>query len=347
MNALHVTAYLDGRPGHEKQTLAVVRALERLTRVALTIRTLGTHGTTHLATQDSHLSKALQGAKPESARRQPAVDLLIGSGRRTHLPVLLAKLRSGGRARAICCMTPPPALRLFFDLCLIPHHDRPPLKKNIMPTLGPPCLPENLHRHQPDRALILLGGLDPKSHYWDQEEIMGQIKALLTGQPDRRWTIGTSPRTPSATADALARLLSDLGASKQRQAAAAGENLAPPPAAGNRKPIAFAPAADTPPGWVEEQYAINREVWVTADSVSMVYEALSAGCRVGILPVRWRRPDNKFQYGLDELQRRGLTLPFAAWQAGASWPPSAPELNEAARCGREILDRWWPERLQE
>ena len=104
--------------------------------------------------------------------------------------------------------------------------------------------------------------------------------------------------------------------------------------------------SDTGPGWIEKEYERNQTVWVTADSMSMVFEALSAGCRVGLLPVTWKHANNKFQHSADDLKRDGAVVTFEEWKNGkASWALSKP-FNEAQRCAKEILRRWWPERLQ-
>jgi hypothetical protein len=109
--------------------------------------------------------------------------------------------------------------------------------------------------------------------------------------------------------------------------------------------VSFFRSADTPAGWVEEQYALNRTVWVTADSISMVYEALTAGCSVGVLQVEWLRQDNKFNKSLQFLTEKEMIVDFDAWQEGASMPTlKDKQLNESLRCAREILRRWWPDR---
>ncbi|MFH4347311.1 ELM1/GtrOC1 family putative glycosyltransferase, partial [Acinetobacter baumannii] len=38
-----------------------------------------------------------------------------------------------------------------------------------------------------------------------------------------------------------------------------------------------------PQGWIFEEMQKAEAVWVTEDSVSMIYEALTAGCRVGVI----------------------------------------------------------------
>ena len=97
----------------------------------------------------------------------------------------------------------------------------------------------------------------------------------------------------------------------------------------------------------EKQYGINSTVWVTGDSVSMVYEALTAGCSVGILPIQWLQDDNKFNKSLQFLTEKKMIIDFDAWQEGAIMPtPGDEHFNESSRCAQEILRRWWPNRLQ-
>ena len=38
-----------------------------------------------------------------------------------------------------------------------------------------------------------------------------------------------------------------------------------------------------PQGWIFEQMQLAETVYVTEDSVSMIFEALTAGCRVGVI----------------------------------------------------------------
>ena len=73
---------------------------------------------------------------------------------------------------------------------------------------------------------------------------------------------------------------------------------------------------NTPPGWIEKQYDKNNVVWVTADSISMIYEAITAGCTVGILPMRWLRENSKFKRNENVLLEKSLVTPFTAWEQG-------------------------------
>jgi hypothetical protein len=77
----------------------------------------------------------------------------------------------------------------------------------------------------------------------------------------------------------------------------------------------------------------------------MIYEALSAGCRVGILPVAWKKRENKFQRSIDSLAQKGYVTTYTGQRAANRNDPAPGVLDEATRCAQEILNRWWPGRL--
>ena len=109
--------------------------------------------------------------------------------------------------------------------------------------------------------------------------------------------------------------------------------------------VSFVPFRESEPGWLEKQYRTHASVWVTADSISMIYEALSSGCRVGVLPVQWKKADNKFQRSLNYLLEHKLIVSFDHYIQGAAMPENVEPLNEADRCAKELLRRWWPKNL--
>jgi uncharacterized protein len=317
LDPLNVVAYTDGRPGHAKQTQAVLEALKRLTPLSVKQRALPlTKGWRRLVLG----LRAFGGSEKRAAgAAASAIDLIIGAGSTTHLPMIA--LKSCCRAKLVTCMAPDPLLRRWFDLCFVPRHDQPPARTNIFTTFGPPCLRIEGSRHDTGRGLILAGGIDPRSHRWDTPAFMVQVEQLKTRMPETSWTISSSPRTPEDTVENLRRF------------------------AGDHRDVTFFRADETPSGWIESAYRVHSQVWVTADSVSMVYEALTAGCRVGILPVSWNNPQNKFQRGIDDLIAHGLVLDYDHWQRGEHWSDNSKVLNEAERCASEILRRWWPNRL--
>ena len=318
MSPLAVVAFLDGRLGHEKQTRGLIAALARLTPLTVTYNTLPPSSFKTVALDFAVYLVAL--AKRPAVPAGDQIDLIIGTGTWTHLPMLILKKERGGRV--VTCMTPGLLTRGRLDLCLVPQHDRLRPAANIFRTVGPPSPAFCPTSRQAGRGLILVGGLDPKSHRWRSELTMAQIKTVVDRTPALKWTISSSPRTPAAMIGRLADF-----------------------AGGRAGKVEFYRAADTPAGWIEQQYAANEVVWVTADSVSMIYESLTAGCGVGVLPVDWRQKNNKFQRSLCYLLENRLIVSYEAWLAGQAVPAPGPGLNEAARCAAEILRRWWPERL--
>lgn len=314
---LRVGVFLDSRPGHRKQTLGIIDSLRQLTE----IRTLEIE-VPHLSTTGEILKWAQYFLNPHTAcgAELDGCDLLIGTGSRTHIPMLACKKKYN--IPVVTCMGPSPLLRHRFDLCFIPQHDGIPPGRNIMHTDGPPNRSRSKNLHDWSRGLILIGGRDEKSHRWNDGELNKAVATLVATEKDLTWTISSSPRTPSQTNTSLAGL------------AAQFDNMT------------FVPFADTAPGWIEQEYERNKTVWVTADSISMIFEALTAGCRVGVLPVAWKHKNNKFQRCIDNLRRKELVFFLADWEAGRSnWDDSA-DFDEARRCAREILKRWWPNRLQ-
>ena len=325
MKPLSIVAYFDGRAGHEKQTWAILQALEGLTDINVASRKVQVSTSAYGKNWLNYILAFLQ--NPTSDQFPNPADLIIGTGTRTHLPMLLEKRGLAKiyqiTARLVTCMTPERFLLDKFDLCCVPAHDNLALRKNIFMTLGPPAPVPVQEKHQDDRGLILVGGVDSKSHRWDSRTVVEQIRTIVTKNPEVHWTISSSPRTPEDTSKDLEK----IGASMEQ--------------------VNFFRSEDTPRGWIEEQYAVNKTVWVTADSVSMVYEALNGGCSLGILPVEWLKQDNKFERSLAMLRGKKMVVEFKDWQTGAALPePPAEPFNEAKRCAREILQRFWPDRLQ-
>ncbi len=324
MKPLSIIAYFDGRLGHEKQTHGILQALAEITATNVVHKKVPVSRSAYCKNWAAYLlssSHSLQGENFTSP-----VDLIIGTGTHTHTPMLLEKdLRqkiSGKKVRVVTCMSPDASLRSKFDLCCIPVHDEPPSRENVFVTLGPPNPVVFEERHIPDRGLILVGGLDKKSHRWNSRTVAGQVQTIINNNLSMQWTVSSSPRTPEDTC----RELEDMAVSNPQ--------------------LTFYRSENTPAGWVEDQYALHNTVWVTADSISMVYEALSGGCSVGILPVEWLHQGNKFQKSLNILLEKKMVVDFAAWQADGQMVTQKTELlNESKRCAEEIIRRWWPNRL--
>ncbi len=308
---LCVVALLDGRPGHEKQTKGLIQALQ--TRVEIETREIVVVPVSPLALLKQLVLLYLP-VKGWSHPRIDDADLLLGTGSRTHLPLLLFKKRYA--IPAVTCMSPALFIRNRFDLCCVPEHDGLSERNNIMNTIGAPNLSSNKHQHKEDCGMILLGGVDFKSHTWETIKITNMTRQILQREPRRHWIISSSPRTPQETVQMMQGI------------------------AGDFTNVTFFDYKETQPGWIESQYDKCHVVWVTSDSISMIYEALTAGCRVGIFPMQWRKENSKFKKNEDLLLEKGLVISFSSWEQGnASWREGI-ELNEALRCAERILQIW-------
>ncbi len=313
---LCITAFYDTRPGHVKQTRGLIHALKEFTPVQAAEVFLPDYNLSRIF----HDWLGFLGGKLKNKKSDPAKpDLILGTGTHTHIPMLLHRRRHGGKV--VTCMTPEWPLAKYMDLCFIPEHDTPKAADNIVTTVGPPNTAVNRDIHDPLQGLVVIGGIDSKTHHWHNEKMADQVRRILDIQPHISWTLSTSPRTPHT----MVHILADL--------AKTGSNTR------------FIPFEQTGPGWIENRYAESNVVWVSADSVSMVYEALSAGCRVGILPVDWKKKGVRLARAIALLEKNNKIVSFASFMQDAVYPDHS-HLNEARRCAAKILERWWPDRLQ-
>jgi mitochondrial fission protein ELM1 len=103
----------------------------------------------------------------------------------------------------------------------------------------------------------------------------------------------------------------------------------------------FQPWATCPPGWLAQRLATTDNVWVSEDSASMIYEALSAGCRVGILQLPGTSRRSRVIAGVQRLQEEGLVMNYKNWAAQplTELPRNPAPLAEAARVATLVLQR--------
>ncbi len=306
-----IAVFLDGSPGHEKQTLGIVGQLVKKMDVEIL----------HCQVKKSSLINQFVTllcyflAVPfKSDGKFADADLAIGTGTHTHLPMLRAK--QAFNLKVVTCMTPASYLLNRFDLAFVPIHDDVTPKDNIITTIGPPGTNINKRQHQKNRVLVLIGGADPNSHLWESVKIVNSIESLISPDNDKEFILSSSPRTPSETEELLVQTIQKYNNCK------------------------FYRFEETPAGWVEKEYSRCSNVWVTGDSISMVYEALSSGCQVGIIPVIWKSSTSKFSRSERYLREKQLTVELESYLNGKAIWRNADSLNEAERCAEEILRRW-------
>ena len=298
---LIVWRLLDGKPGHMNQSAGLVAALARRTPVR--------QFDLDAPPAASSLSGWLWRQFPPG-QDLPAPDLILAAGHATHLPALAARRARGGRV--ILLMGPSLPLR-WFDLCLIPAHDDPPPRDNVLRTLGALNTVQPGGPHDADLGLFLIGG-PSAAHAWDDDAILAQIRGVLDRQPGVRFRLTTSRRTPATLLPRLAAL-GDLD---------------------------LVPWQETPAGWVAQQLANAGQVWVSEDSVSMIYEALTSGAQVGLLAVP-RTRTGRVALGVEQLAGAGQVVRLHDWLDGTPLPRPASGFDEAGRCADAILGRWFKE----
>jgi mitochondrial fission protein ELM1 len=310
----------DGKAGHLNQSLGLAEALQRL-HPALVIRQfpaqrgfaatlralLPYHGSLWGPAPAPSWGPAPAPSSAPGPAPSSAPALVIGAGHGTHASLI--RWRQRGRTRSIVLMRPSLPRRLF-DLCIEPRHDGGTETGNRWLSLGP------LNRMRPAAArgatgLLLIGGPSPHFH-WDSEALLEQLAALCTGAD--AWELTTSRRTPP---DFLQRLQA-LGLPGLR-----------------------ALDADAlPPGWLLERLPRAPRCWVTPDSASMVYEALTAGCAVGLLDLP-PRAGSRVAAGLAQLRAQGWCSAYPDHDPREPLRPPPRPLAEADRLALRIVEEGW------
>ena len=295
----------DGKPGHEKQTLGLAHALLR--------NRAGECFDIPAPPRGASLMQWIQGRFP-AGNDLPAPDILLAAGHATHFALLAARRAFGGKFGGMAVVLMKPSLPLsLFDLCIIPEHDNPPRRSNVIAIRGVLNDVQTSASASPEQGLMLIGGVS--SHYgWDDAAVGNEVSAIARSTPHIDWQLTTSRRTPAG-------FLSSL----------------PKPLPSNLKLI---PHIETGSGWLERALAQASQVWVTEDSVSMLYEALTAGAGVGLLRLPGlpgKRRDSRVGRGVQALIAQGWVTPYETWQEGQALKPLGLSFNEAERVASMIL----------
>lgn len=290
----------DGKRGHERQVEGLL--------AALATRTAVDHCRLAVPTSPWRRGAAWLGGELPGAAALPPPHFLVGAGRACQWPLLAARRHHGGRA--IYLMRPQLPTR-WFDLCVIPRHDGVAATDHVLVSEGPLNPMQARRGPRADLGLVLLGG-PSRHHGWDEAALFRQIERLLARPSPARWVVSDSRRSPPGLATTLAR----------------------------NERLEFHSHRDTPPHWLPARLAEAAEVWVTADSAGMLYEALSAGATVGVLDVPARRRDRVSGIA-PALVARGWVRRLDDLARG-DLPSPAVVLDEAARVADWLLTHWPP-----
>jgi len=295
--AFNIWRITDGKAGHDSQSIGLCDAIERVKPCKR-----------YDIFTDSPLDNCINFFLKQfpSGENLPNPDIIIGAGHSTHLTMLNAKRTRKGKT--VVLMKPSLPFSLF-DFCIIPKHDQPAHKENVITTYGA-INPIQFNENKiANTGLILLGGLS-KHYRWDDESIVNQIMQVVSNNPDIHWTIADSPRTPETTLTRIVELT-------------------------NVDVLNF---SNTDSKTIRELIFKATHIWVSKDSISMIYESLSSGAAVGLLDVEQKHP-NRIADAITNLINDKQLNSFEMWKNSNKLIPPSLELNEADRCVSLILER--------
>ena len=295
----NIWRFTDGKSGHDSQSSGLCTAIEKLKackRFDIPVDSL-LDSFSHLLFKQFPRGEDL-----------PDPNIIIGAGHGTHLPMLSA--RHSRKGKIIVLMKPSLPLS-FFDFCIIPKHDFPPDKDNVISTAGA-LNPIQFNKNKlPGLGLILLGG--PSRHYqWDGESIINQIGPIVANNAEIRWVIADSPRTPKGTLTTIR----DLGY----------EN------------VDVLSYAETDTTEIYKLIFKANNIWVSTDSVSMIYESLSSGASVGLLEIPQKKK-TRISNAIHTLINDKQITTFSTWKDTKILTNNSFKFNEAERCSLLLLDR--------
>ncbi|TCB79906.1 mitochondrial fission ELM1 family protein [Acinetobacter sp. ANC 4173] len=267
---MHIVYVSDGKAGHRSQALGLFNAIQR--------QSVETVSFEEISINDLAIFPLLTGFFRRSIPQlQTTPDFIFGVGSHTQLRVLLlGKIYT--QAKTVILMKPNYPFA-WFDYSVIPAHDDVQASDHVIVTQGALNPIVNEQSHQSGRILIALGG-SSKRHQWHDEKVFTSIQTIVEQHSDSEIVLTTSRRTPTSF---VARL--------------------------NAYPflphVRFFPVEQTPQGWIFEEMQKAEAVWVTEDSVSMIYEALTAGCRVGVIAMD-RMKQDRITTSVDGLLAKGI-----------------------------------------
>ncbi len=300
----------DGKRGHLSQTQGLADALLTRARTRQPERAHSYHMVD--ITNQGWFSKFFFKGKGLDL---PKPDLVLCAGHSTHFAAL--SLARHNKCLCMVCMKPSLPLSSF-DLCIIPRHDLPKgdnTKGHIFQTIGAINSIHPTPNTEKKDTLILIGG-PSKEFIWDSEFVLTQLTTVAR-RTNTPMVLTTSRRTPKDFAEDVS-------------------NACPS--------VKVEPVETTGSTWVADHLATAKEVWVTQDSVSMVYEALSSGAPVAILELPRKNRDaqkcSRVVRGLNMLMEEGSVCTFTEWAKEGVIPRSEKILDEAGRAADYILTKF-------
>jgi mitochondrial fission protein ELM1 len=287
----------DGKPGHRNQSLGLAEAIVRQHGAIIETIVLPKEGGFFSRMRALH----------QQGKKLTKPGLIIGAGHRTHIPLIYLAHKMGARSLVLMRPSLPCA---WFDHCLIPEHDFAEgrlIPTNVILTKGALNRVTYDPRVKDGSGLFLIGG-ESKEFEFDGETLASAIGEIVTHYPDTKWSITDSRRTPEGFLDSL----KDVQMS------------------------AF-PHQQTDADWLPAHLSSAIMVWVTEDSVSMIYEALSSGAQVGLLPMPRKSEAGRVARGVKRLIEEGLLCGYEAWLASHEMSHGEAAFAEAEHCAAAVI----------
>lgn len=297
---MHIVYVSDGKAGHRSQAVGLFKAMQRQSAEHVTFQ--------EISIDDLPLFSLIKAIfLPQTSLCAQAPDYIIGVGSHTQSRVLLLG-KVYPAAQTVILMKPNFPFG-WFDHVIIPEHDGIAEQGNVILTQGALNPIVNEQRHQQNRVLIALGG-SSKRHQWNDAKVLDSIQQIAEQNEGATILLTTSRRTPK---DFL-NLLSQQSFASQLQ---------------------IFPVEQTPQGWIFEQMQQAEAVWVTEDSVSMIYEALTAGCKVGVIKID-RLKEDRIVKSVDAL----LDKKLVSEQLKVTQLTAAASFEEAQRAVQKLLKQY-------
>ena len=282
---------LDGKPGHEKQSLSLIKALN----CEFGVKTVNVDSRNFLFSILFSINKI---------KKLPKPNFIIGAGHKTHASLLYLKFIFGGKTILIMKPSLPSN---WFDLCIIPDHDNFEGTSLIYKIKGALANTSNLIKKDEKKGIILVGGIS-KHYEWGGDNVVRQIEELLINNPLIHFILSPSRRTPKDFIIKINKLsFSNLTIhSIQKQ---------------NKD-------------WLKNQMNKTKYAWITEDSISMIYESLTAGQNVGLIALK-SKYKNRITNEIERLKKEKIIFANTN-RSYKNINESNFVIDEATRCAKLI-----------
>lgn len=257
---LNIWLILDGKRGHEKQVEDLVYCINKKNKTNITsIKKIGF----------LKIILNILRLRYDQCQNFPKPHLIIAAGHQTHFDALQKRAMYGGKLIIIMKPTLP---SFFFDLCLIPLHDKVFFKKNIIFTDGPINRIFNKKYQIKNQGLILVGG-PSKNYFWSDFEVAKKIADIIIAAPKIKFTLATSRRTPKKFLEIFEKV--------------------------KKSQIKIIDHESVSKDWLTNTIGKYEFSWVTQDSISMIYELISSGSKVTCISLKSK--NKKFEKIFNDL----------------------------------------------